>query len=135
MGFQDISNDLEVALQDKLGCKFSYLLMKYKDKKWHVEGTAKNLTDIRSKFYEARTNYGPKTIIEVIPYPDIEKLNEEQPIELKVPDKKEIKKLHNIKEESEEVVICSDDSCMAYDLEKNNEWLINFIESYIKHEK
>ena len=133
MAFQDISNELEVALQDKLGCKFSYLLMKYKDKKWTVESTANSVTDIRSKFYEARTLYGPKTTLEVIPYPDLEKLDSEKEAELSIPNNTEIKKLKNIKEEAEEVVNCSD-TCIAYDLEKNNEWLIKFIESYVRHE-
>lgn len=135
MSFQDISNDLELTLQKKLGCKFSYILMRYKDKVWAVESTADKLTEIRSKFYEARNNYGPKTILEVVPFPDIEQLNRKYSSTNEYPSKEEINKIDEIEDEAEEIVICEDDSCIAYQLEQSNDYLIKFIRKYVKYEK
>lgn len=132
MSFKDISDKLEKKLEKQLGCTFSYLLMRVKNDNWIVEAKDTNRNSIKSKFYEARNLYGPKSILEIIPFPNvhISSLNDKS-----ISSKSEIKKLELIKEQSEQVVDCEDESCFAYQLENNNEWLIKFIEKYIKNEK
>jgi len=133
MGYQEISDKLEKQLQNKLGCKFNYLLMRFKqdENDWIVEGTASTLKAIKAKFYQATTDYGPKSIIEVIPYPtDFSKLNSGDIS--KYPDQMELTKLIELREASEMNVNCEDETCTAYQLEQNNEWLLEFIDKYLE---
>jgi len=133
-----VNDALEKELQNVIGFTMSQVLMKFQNDSWSVAAVDHSIHDAQESKNHAMKHSPAGTKFQIFSFPNVNgKISIDDLENIKISPKdnisnEDITELTNIKELADQVVCCDDEFCMSYQLEKNTNWLLTFIEKYFK---